>query len=253
MERFPEVGMTWTDMEAIDAQGQVFDPRYLRHMYTAYRWYRNRDLFAKSYSLAEIAPGIDGGLGGNRFYVGAIYSQMIMGNLVHTSTVVLRRERLEKVKAFNEAFRSGEDFDFHLRTCREGQVGFIDVSSIQYQRGLEECLDSPKYKPTIARNFLATITAAVQRDRERIELPRSMLKDVVAEANSWVGESLMDSGDRLGARGYLLKSLSYRSLQPRAMAMLALSLVPAGLGRRLRLLYGGFKRRLMPFARPAPH
>ena len=66
---------------------------------------------------------------------------MIMGNLVHTSTVLIRRERLEKVRGFNEELRiSGEDYDFHLRTCREGPVGFIDLATIRYQTGMPDRL-----------------------------------------------------------------------------------------------------------------
>jgi len=38
-------------------------------------------------------------------YAGDIFSQMIMGNLVHTSTVLIRRERLQQVHGFNEDLR----------------------------------------------------------------------------------------------------------------------------------------------------
>ena len=71
-----------------------------------------------------------------RLYLGDIYTSMIMGNLVHTSTVLLRRERMEKVKTFDETLKlSGEDYDFHLRTCKWGPVALMDISSIEYQKG----------------------------------------------------------------------------------------------------------------------
>src|SRR5262245_58104056 len=45
MERAPEVGMVWTDMEAVDPCGHVFSKRFLRTMYSAYQWFRNDQLF----------------------------------------------------------------------------------------------------------------------------------------------------------------------------------------------------------------
>ncbi len=33
---------------------------------------------------------------------------------------------------------SGEDYDFHLRTCREGPVGFVDLATIRYQTGIRQ-------------------------------------------------------------------------------------------------------------------
>ena len=140
MRHRPDVSMVWTDMEAVNAEGHVFSDRYLRKMYQAYRWFKNEDLFAAEYPLRDLLPDCGGVPDGGKFRVGDVFSQMVMGSLVHTSTVVLRRNVLERVKGFNEEWRSGEDYDFHLRTCREGLVGFIDLPSIQYQRGMPDRL-----------------------------------------------------------------------------------------------------------------
>ena len=133
----PEVGMVWSDMDAVNPGGEVVSRSYLRTLYGAYRWFpRKEDLFSQSFPLAEIAPGLAPVVENRRLYTGEIFSQMIMGNLVHTPTVLLRRDRLDKVGGFNEELRiSGEDYDFHLRTCREGPVGFIDMATIRYQTG----------------------------------------------------------------------------------------------------------------------
>src|SRR4029079_19535086 len=48
MERFPEVGMVWTDMEAVDARGIVFDAHYIRTMYSAFRMFSIDDLFPRN-------------------------------------------------------------------------------------------------------------------------------------------------------------------------------------------------------------
>lgn len=66
---------------------------------------------------------------------------MVMGNLVHTSTVLLRRARFQIVGGFDETLKpAGEDFGFHLRTWQQGPVAFADVASIRYQVGCPDRL-----------------------------------------------------------------------------------------------------------------
>lgn len=79
---------------------------------------------------------------------------MIVGNLVHTSTVLLSRKRASAVGFFYEAFRSGEDYEFHLRTCREGPVAFLDESSVRYRLpGGEDQLTAKPYAVEAAKKW----------------------------------------------------------------------------------------------------
>jgi glycosyltransferase involved in cell wall biosynthesis len=236
----PEVGMVWTDMEAIDADGAIFSANYLRTKYSAYRWFRNEDLFHKSVSLDSLLPGEPGIPAGMTFYAGDVFSQMIMGSLVHTSTVLLRRERVERVKGFIEDWRLGEDYEFHLRTCREGDVGFVDAPSIQYQRGLPDHISHDGH--LLATKFLQTVTETIERDRERIKLPGWMLDEVRAEAHHWVGDLEGRRGNAAAARRHFARSLSYRAWQPRTLAMLCENCMPGGVRRGFRAACGALAR-----------
>jgi glycosyltransferase involved in cell wall biosynthesis len=243
----PEAGMIWTDMEAIGLEGRVVNPRHLRTMYrNSYRWFPEKStLFSSSRPLADVCREISAPVSGTRLYWGDIYSPMIMGNLVHTSTVLLRRKRLEKVRGFNEALKiSGEDYDFHLRTCREGPVAFADVSSIQYQIGRSDQLSHSSYAIHMARNFLATTSAVLETDRERIRLPPNMLSAAQAFAHGWVGAEHFEVGENAEARVHMRRSLHHRIWQPKIWAFYALSLLLPRLGliaiKRLR----GVKRAL---------
>jgi len=161
-------------------------------------------------------------------WVGDIYSEMIRGSLVHTSTVLLRKERLERVGLFDESLRSlGEDYDFHLRTCREGPVAFADVVSIRYQLGMPDRLTRPEHDLHVARNFLATISRAIERDSERIDLSRTELRAVFAEAHAWIGEVAQLANDAATARRHFLLSLRHRPTQPRAIVGLSKACLPA--------------------------
>jgi glycosyltransferase involved in cell wall biosynthesis len=235
MEQHPELGMTWTDMVMIDEHGKVVDPAYLRHMYSAYNWFTNGQLFPESHALREVAPDLAPVVGDAQLRIGRIFSNMIMGNLVHTSTVVLRRERLEQVKGFNESLRySGEDYDFHLRTCRAGAVGLLDIPAIRYQQGMPDRLTGKKYRIHMAENLLRTLEPVIAHDREEIDLPEHMLKRKLAEVHAWVAFERLELGETDEARKHYLISLKHWPWQPGLAKPLSFAAMPWGTGMVLR-------------------
>jgi hypothetical protein len=178
---------------------------------------------------------------------------MMMGNLVHTSTVLLRRERLERVGSFNEELKvSGEDYDFHLRTCRAGAVAFIDVSSIQYQIGRNDQLTHRKHAIYMALNFLATIAPFLDAPQS-IELPSAMLDHVQAHAYAWIGSEYLELGQSLKAREHLCRSLRFVAWQPKIFLYWLLSFLTANASHRLIVAARNLKRglrRLVNFSIP---
>jgi glycosyltransferase involved in cell wall biosynthesis len=216
LQVLPEAGMIWSDMEAIAPDGKQVHPRFLHRMYHAYRWFSTEQLFRRRNPLREIMPEPGAGWEQGTLFLGDIFSPMVMGNLVHTSTVVLTRARFEKVREFNVELRiSGEDYDFHLRTCREGPVAFIDVPSIQYQIGFADRLS--QHTGQVAKNFLKTLQMTLAREKDHIELPTWMVRRVLAESHSWVGDELLNQGDKAAAAGYFWQSLQHQRWQPRVL------------------------------------
>lgn len=227
LRAFPEAGMVWSDMEAHDPAGALVQARYLRTYYGAYRWFPNP---AELFSDRRPVSGPEGDV---IAYTGDIYSAMIMGNLVHTSTALLRRERLERVGGFDLTLAPvGEDYDFHLRTCREGPVAFVDVASIHYQVGTADRLTHQRL--TMATNYLGTISRAVEQDRRRITLPPRMLDMAFADAHRWIAEVLFEEGRLAEGRRHYRRSLRYYPWQPRAIAQLALCALPSGTATLVR-------------------
>ncbi len=241
----PSAGMIWTDMDAIGPDGEVVHRRYLTKMYSSYQRFTRDQLFRESRPLSAIDAGLAAALGDPRVYLGDIFSPMITGNLVHTSTVLQRRARFEQVREFDVELRhSGEDYDFHLRTCREGDVAYLDAPSILYQRGREDQLTSSKYKIHMAENFLKTVHKALARDRGRVTLPPAVLDEVLAEAHAWIGEVRFDLGDSDQARHHLGTSLKFRPWQPRVAALLGAAILPRQVTDPLRASYRALKQRL---------
>jgi GT2 family glycosyltransferase len=242
----PEIGMIWTDMEAVNPEGEVTDPKFLKTFYSAYRDIASAELFSKSHRIHGIWPDAPAEFTGLSMQTGDIYSYMILGNLVHTSTVMLTRKRFECVKSFREDLRvSGEDYDFHLRTCREGAVGFLDVASIRYQVGCADQLTGYGMGRWVSQNFLTTVLSAIERDRTRIQLSQERLDELISESYRWVGEELLNAGEP-GASQALWRSLKLRC-RPRTAALFLATQAPSAWLPGLRTVYRGI-RRLAPHA-----
>ncbi len=64
MRAHPDLGMTWTDMIAVDPDDKVTHEAYLRRMYGAYRWYPTTERPLQG--LATSGGGVAGDGGGDR-------------------------------------------------------------------------------------------------------------------------------------------------------------------------------------------
>ena len=234
---FPEAGMVWAEFEGMDENGVTVSERYLRKMYGAYRHFGSfEDLFERSTEMAVPGLGTDA-----RVYCGTIYSEMLLGSLVHTSTVLLKRERLEQVVGFDEGLAlSGEDYDFHFRTCKWGPVCLLDAASVKYQLGFEDRLT--KHTGVIAQNFLRTVEAAVEREAGTGVFPAKRVDQVLAEAHGWVAGVLFEAKDYRGTRRHALKSLRRRLRQPRLIVLLLLASAPRRANEGMLRAYRNLKR-----------
>jgi glycosyltransferase involved in cell wall biosynthesis len=206
------VGMIWTDMDAVNESGELHGRRYLRQMYSAYEAHSTpHSLFTEHRYVAPPSDTCPAAPGGVFLGYGNIYRSMLSGNLVHTSTVLMRRERQRAVGEFDVSLeRSGEDYDFYLRTCRAGIVAFADVCSIDYRVGSADQLTASRYNVDLARNFLATIDKAVRLDGDAHPLSRPELNRIRAEASAWYGSGLIAAGQVSAGRRFLAQSLRLR-------------------------------------------
>lgn len=249
----PEAGMIWTDMDAVSEDGTVLHPRYLRTMYSAYGRLRaeGMPLFTDVRTIDANDLGIAGLSTSFELSQGNVFTQMIIGSVVHTSTCLLRRERLEKVRGFREDLRiSGEDYDFHLRTCREGTVAFADIATIGYTIGRSDQLTVDTMVVHIAQNALRTIEPIVAESRHLINLSNERIARVIAGTHVWAARALLEAGRRKEARGHALKSIANRPLTLEPYAVLIACLLPApalnallALRRRARRTYARVRGR----------
>jgi len=225
LNALPDVGMIWTDMAAINEQGTQLFERYLRRMYGSYQK-QSEPLFGRfvDLDLPSLKPFSRDRL---RIGHGEIYPQMLRGNLVHTSTVLIRKDRALQTGLFDESYRrAGEDFGFHLRTCRLGPVALLDEPSILYRIGADDQLTHRRFQVSLAEAFLRTITEEVQSQKGNVPLTRKQLHAVFSEAHCWLGTELLSQGHWRSALPHLLESLQYEQTNLAAWRQLGRMVLP---------------------------
>jgi glycosyltransferase involved in cell wall biosynthesis len=207
LNHLPEVGMVWTDMNAVDEQNRLRCRNYLKSMYSAYRRLQGGRLFTNSKPVSDFGVNRES-LAGTSVYWGEIYSQMLFGNLVHTSTVVVRRERAEKVGFFDETMKlGGEDYKFHLATTRFGGVAFVDVPAILYRVGADDQITNSKNQVHFARAFLNTLEDELAKHRDEMKLTSRNVAAIRAEAHDWLAVAHIEAGQRGAAAKHAIASL----------------------------------------------
>ena len=233
LRAFPEVGMVWTDMTAIDEGGAVLRERYLREMYGAFESVRLEEVLAREASWAEdgaLPPAVADA----PVYRGDVFPAIFEGNVVHTSTVLLRRDRLRALGGFDTRFKPcGEDYDFHMRTCAGGPVAFLDTPSILYRIGAEDQITS-RHLLHFARHDLLSVRRWLELAEGRARMAPEKVQARLARTYAWIGEEEVNAGNWPEARRSLWRTLRLHPCQPRSALLLAFTLVPPAALRAVR-------------------
>jgi glycosyltransferase involved in cell wall biosynthesis len=238
LQYYPSAGMVFSDMTAVDEQGIELFEAYNKYYYNCYESFNPAAHFRSGRRLSEIW-GKCPPLWSNRMcFIGNIFTWMFMGNLVPTPTVLLRRDRLQRVGHFDvDLVKSGEDYDFHLRTCRMGDVAYMDISSFRYRIGAHDQLSSRNMMLWIARNDLKTVKKILSVARGEINLPDAVINRRIARSHRWIGMEEFYV-NRVSARRHFIKSLRLDPFQVRIILFYLLSFLPLSMICRLR----GIKR-----------
>ena len=237
LARCPSAGVVWTDMTAVDADDRVMDARYLRTMYSAYASVNIETRMPQVASLGALTSFAPADYSSAAVREGDLFSAILLGNLIHTSTVLFRRSWCERTGGFDESFaRAGEDYEFYIRLCSAGPAVFIDVPSIFYRVGAADQLTAPRMMLEIARNDLRALEKWVPRSASRIDLSATTVRRRFAESFAWVGEAALDARHPLTAGRSLTKSLTIMPGLDRRAILLASCALPHQVRDGLRSL-----------------
>lgn len=233
--RFPEVGMLWTNMDAIRPDKTPHQANYLKRMYSAYQHLPGETPFPELRPLSSYCPEVVGEWKDADVGVGDIYSTMFRGNLVHTPTVLVKQEWARQVGPFDTGMlRGGEDFKYHLATCRLGPVAFIDVPSILYRVGIGDHITNRENSLHFARSFLRTLHEELHQHRSRLALSSAQIRAALADAHDWLADELLENGQSVESAIHALRAMGTRRTPGRSWRTLLKSLLPRRLVDLLR-------------------
>jgi len=233
LNAFPKVGMVWTDMFAVDDRGAVLHNAYLRVRYHAHRKVDVGAVMSRVGTLSEYWIAAPPEARSAAVLAGDIFKYMFFGNLVHTSTVLLRRSRLDAIGGFDESLgRTGEDYEFHWRTTSAGDVALLDAPTIFHRIDAADQLS--RLEVQIARNNIVTINKWLAKGGSRIDISTHDKKQHLAEAYDWLGEALLKTGARSEARPHLWRSYSLDRSRLRTLILFLSTLLPSCIVNLLR-------------------
>ncbi|HEY2379365.1 MAG TPA: glycosyltransferase family 2 protein [Gemmatimonadaceae bacterium] len=245
LRRHPEAGLAWTDMTAVERSGHEICERYLRTMYAAHTRVSIEEEMGQVATLGALCAAVPAEHASAAVRVGDLFSEILLGNLMHTSTVLVRRDWVERVGGFDPTFvRAGEDYEFYVRLCSVGPVIFIDAPSTLYCVGAPDQLTRPSMLLEIARNNLRTIEKWVPHAGPHLTIPRRTIQTRFADSYGWLGEAELDAGNRLAAARVLMASIARRPRIDRRGLLLAMCFMPNGLSTRVREVRSRLRSRL---------
>ena len=146
---------------------------------------------------------------------GDILEPLLMGNMISTQTLVVRRDVFLALGSFDEAVTPIEDWDFALRLARRGRVAFVDEPLV-HQRFSPDSITRGTRRRTESRARLVAKNMALFAGRP----PRLARQYYILASDS------RKAGDLAAARRYLSLARSTHPADPRPWAM---SLYVAGL------------------------
>ncbi len=227
LERVPKAGVVWTDMAAVDENDRVRKSRYLREMYSAYDKVDLESTLAAVCSLGTLTTCTSTGVADAPVLAGDLSSAILLGNMIHTSTVLFRRSWCERTGGFDESYaRAGEDYEFYIRLSSAGPVVFIDAPSTLYRVGAADQLTAPAMLLEIARNNLRAVQKWLPRSGSQVGLPRRTIRERFAESYAWLGEAELDAGHSWAAARRLSQSISTAPGLDRRAVLLASCVLP---------------------------
>ena len=228
--RHPEAGLIWSDMSTFRDPGDVLAERHLRTYYSAYESL-DFDARGRAGTLSDLGRDVPPGLAQCPYYVTDIFLDMFCGNLVHPSTAIARRERLQQSGPFEPEVTGpgAEDYHFYFRVSAQGAVAFLDAPTTLFR--LHPTQMSSSNGVHEARGNLNVVLHWLRH--HPLPLSPTLIRDRLAKSHAWVGAEELLAGNARTATRHLWESFRLRSTQ-RTATLLMVSLLPKDIAHILR-------------------
>lgn len=162
---------------------------------------------------------------------GQIFDALFIRNFIPLPTVVIRKEVLERIEAFNPRFQIAEEYDLFLRIAQSFELGFVDLPLAKYR--IHEGGFSRNVDITVHETLEIVDYWLNQRPELRITL-RKQLRKKITTNYCRLGYFHLCNNHRDKARQEFSKALSLNPFCAEAMILYLTSFTRTGLAKRLK-------------------
>lgn len=156
---------------------------------------------------------------------GWLYTQLLLDCIIHTSTIMLRRDAVLRVGDFDPALVTGEDYDYWLRLSQAGVIHKLAGTYSYYRMSSGSLTASPKAQ----NNEYVVVTRALakwgDRSPDGTRVSPGLLRERLSQLAFDFGYEHYHRGSRQTARTAFATALRHRPLNWRAAAYLAASIM----------------------------
>jgi len=137
LRKLPHIGFVHSDFCCIDAKDKLVSASYIKQYFHILKQYKLDfdNMFSQSATLDglgirplnDVSPL-------TRVYWGNISNHVVLGPMFLPSSMLLRRECIEKIGIFNEKYQTSEDAEFNARISKKFHAAYLDIPTLKYRR-----------------------------------------------------------------------------------------------------------------------
>lgn len=189
-------------MAAVAGTREVLSPKCLRTFFSTYRFFpRPSDLFTRELATEDETS----------YWIGEIAHAMLLGNLIHTPTVVARADRLAAAGRYDQDCQPSKDHDCYFRVCKTGSVALIDAVTTHYTRRGDDAESGPRKSRILsAKSMMVTQKLLSAEPGLAKRLPDGVVERSLSDFHAWAGQAHFDEDRMPEARAYLWRCVRGR-------------------------------------------
>lgn len=215
-----------SEFDLVDAAGVLLQKRYLKVKYRIFAAYGID--WPTMLPERVLLPSADGPVA---CYQGAAFQSLLLGNFVSTSSILLRRDALERSGVFTEGRVTQEDYDLWLRLSKAGSFAYVDHPLLVFRRRPNQ-LTSDDQRVRIARDVRDVVMLHARTARDEVDA--RTLSRRMSDVHRSLALAYLGTGRSADAREALWEGVRAAGLTAElALAWLA-SWLPASVVRSVR-------------------
>jgi len=238
MKAHPEVGIIATEMSSM-VGNTITEDYHLRsyHCIYARKGLSYEDIYAVcgQFHCKTFATPVP-------YYIGNIFSYVLQGPVLVSTTVLFPREILQRVGYQNEAYPNAQEYEFIVRICKHYQTAFLNIPTYVYRYHVNQIsmVSNSRTREKILTEirgekvFLQAVLDWGYDDKKYYDENKGWLNHRIAELYNCIGEKWMEIGETGKARENFRKGHGFDPSWPQNIQNLRFSYLPSLIRRVIR-------------------